>query len=137
MGKAKPWIVDAAEVHGEHADPFRDRAVHETAAIREFLSLDGPDRLYVVAPKGYGKTLLMQAKRMLLQDARKGVILSPSGQLVDRPPSALPIWTREDLGGFVRSYEYWVEVWETAIKIAAVKLFRGHAGSGGMPEARL
>ena len=30
--------------------------IHTTVAIREFLSLDGPDRLYVVAPKGYGKT---------------------------------------------------------------------------------
>jgi class 3 adenylate cyclase len=137
MSKAKPWVVDAAEVHGEDPDPLGQQSIHETAAIREFLSQDGHDRLYVVAPKGYGKTLLLQAKRMLLQRERKGVILSPSGQLVDRPPSALPIWTKEDLESFVRSYEYWVEAWEIAVKVAAVKLFRRHAGHGSTPEAAL
>ncbi|TDH60972.1 hypothetical protein E2C06_19160 [Dankookia rubra] len=128
MSTAKPWIVDAAEVHGDDSDLLAQQPIHATAAIREFLSLDGPDRLYVVAPKGYGKTLLLQAKRMLLQRDRKGVLLSPSGQLVDRPPGSLPIWTKEDLGSFVRSYDYWVETWVMAIKITAVKLFRTYAG---------
>jgi hypothetical protein len=135
MSTAKPWIVDAAEIHGDDSDSSGQQPIHATAAIREFLSLDGPDRLYVVAPKGYGKTLLLQAKRMLLQRDRKGVILSPSGQLVDRPPGGLPIWTKEDLGSFVRSYDYWVETWVMAIKIAAVKLFRHHVGSAAAWDA--
>ena len=130
MSTPKPWIVDAAEIHGDNADMVGTELIHVTSTIRDFLSLDGPDWLYVVAPKGYGKTLLLQAKRMLLQQNRKGIILSPSGQLVDRPPGGLPIWTKEELNGFVRSYDYWVEVWVIAIKIASVRLFRHHVGVG-------
>ncbi|MDO9713356.1 hypothetical protein [Paracraurococcus lichenis] len=137
MSTPKPWIVDAAEVHGDDADASGHQPIHATEAIREFLSLGGPDRLYVVAPKGYGKTLLLQAKRLLLQRERRGVILSPSDQLVDRPPGGLPIWTKEDLGGLVRSYDYWVETWVMAIKIAAVKLYAHHVGAAAWDPATL
>ena len=75
MSKAKPWIVDAAQLQDEADDiaAFRQRILHETDVIADFLSLDGRDKLYVIAPKGYGKTLLLQAKRCCCSSTGKGL----------------------------------------------------------------
>lgn len=134
MARPRTWIVDAALLQDDADDveAFRHGILHETDVIADFLSLDGRDRLFVVAPKGFGKTLLLQVKRLMLQQNRRGMILSPANLLVDRPENLPIAWTREQIEGYVGDYGYWTEVWGMAIRIAAVRtLHRAAREEGG------
>src|SRR5262249_34549299 len=72
--------------------------LHPNPEIRSFLRADNKSTTIVIAPKGFGKTLLLKAKRLSIQD-KYGHIL-PTGALVEKPsglPSVIPTTDYSDL----------------------------------------
>ena len=57
----KPWIIDAANILTKK-DQLNDLGIVATNRIKMFLVDD--EISFVVAPKGFGKTLLLIAKRL-------------------------------------------------------------------------
>ncbi|HEV8226192.1 MAG TPA: hypothetical protein VGQ74_04275 [Methylomirabilota bacterium] len=116
----RAWTVDADDIRV--ADDFDESLLHRTPEIDSFLTPDRDDKFIVIATKGFGKTLLLKAKRILYQrDGRSGCL--PTGNLLDKPIGD-KIFGREALAFFAASALPWSKLWLAAIAMAALK----HAG---------
>ena len=116
----RAWTVDADDIRV--ADDFDESLLHRTPEIESFLTPDRDDKFIVIATKGFGKTLLLKAKRILYQrDGRSGCL--PIGNLLDKPIGD-KIFGREALAFFAASALPWSKLWLAAIAMAALK----HAG---------
>ncbi|MBS0445410.1 MAG: hypothetical protein JSR59_05600 [Proteobacteria bacterium] len=114
----RAWTVDADDIRV--ADDFDESLLHRTPEIDAFLAPDGDDNKFIViGTKGFGKTLLLKAKRVLYQREARAVCL-PSGSLLDKPIGD-KIFNRETLAFFAASALPWSKVWLTAISLAVLK----------------
>ena len=113
----RAWTVDADDIRV--AEDFDDSLLHRTPEIEAFLSADREDKFIVIGTKGFGKTLLLKAKRILYQRAGQSVCL-PSGNLLDKPIGD-KIFSREAIAFFAASPLPWAKVWLTAVALAALK----------------
>jgi class 3 adenylate cyclase len=113
----KAWTVDADDIRV--AEDFEDSLLHHTPEIDEFLSQDRDDKFVVIATKGFGKTFLLKAKRVLYQRSGRAVCL-PDGNLLDKPIGD-KIFGREALELFAASPLWWSKVWLMAIALAVLK----------------
>ena len=119
-GEMRAWTVDADDIRV--ADDFDESLLHRTPEIDSFLTPDRDDKFIVIATKGFGKTLLLKAKRILYQrDGRSGCL--PTGNLLDKPIGD-KIFGREALAFFAASALPWSKLWLAAIAVATLK----HAG---------
>ena len=66
------------------AEDFDEALLHRTPEIDGFLRSDRDDKFIVIGTKGFGKTLLLKAKRILYQREGRAVCL-PTGTLLDKP----------------------------------------------------
>ena len=113
----RAWTVDADDIRV--AEDFDESLLHRTPEIDSFLTPDRDDKFIVIATKGFGKTLLLKAKRILYQrDGRSGCL--PTGNLLDKPIGD-KIFGREALTFFAASALPWSKLWLTAIALAALK----------------
>jgi class 3 adenylate cyclase len=113
----RAWTVDADDIRV--AEDFDESLLHRTPEIDSFLTPDRDDKFIVIATKGFGKTLLLKAKRILYQrESRPGCL--PSGNLLDKPIGD-KIFSREALAFFAASPLPWSKLWLTAIAVAALK----------------
>ncbi len=113
----RAWTVDADDIRV--AEDFDESLLHRTPEIDSFLTPDRDDKFIVIATKGFGKTLLLKAKRILYQrESRPGCL--PSGNLLDKPIGD-KIFGREALAFFAASPLPWSKLWLTAIAVAALK----------------
>ncbi len=119
----RAWTVDADDIRV--AEDFDESLLHRTPEIEAFLNADRDDKFIVIGTKGFGKTLLLKAKRILCQRAGNAVCL-PSGSLLDKPIGD-KIFGRESIAFFAASPLPWSKVWLTAIALAVLK----HAGDAG------
>ena len=87
-----------------------------TPEIEGFLGADRDDKFIVIGTKGFGKTLLLKAKRILYQREGRAVCL-PTGALLDKPIGD-KIFNRELLAFLVVSALPWSKIWLTAIALA-------------------
>ena len=117
------WTVDADDIRV--ADDFNDSLLHRTPEIDAFLRSDGDDKFVIIGTKGFGKTLLLKAKRILYQREGRAVCL-PTGALLDKPIGD-KIFVRDQLAFFVVSPLPWSKIWLTAISLATLK----HLGAVG------
>src|SRR6266446_9827689 len=113
----RAWTVDADDIRV--AEDFDESLLHRTPEIDSFLSPDRDDKFIVIATKGFGKTLLLKAKRILYQGGGRAGCL-PVGNLLDKPIGD-KIFGREALGFFAASALPWSKLWLAAIAIAALK----------------
>jgi hypothetical protein len=113
----RAWTVDADDIRV--AEDFDDTLLHRTPEIDSFLNLDRDDKFIVIGTKGFGKTLLLKAKRILYQRAGRAVCL-PTGNLLDKPIGD-KIFGKEALGFFAASPLPWSRLWLTAIAAATLK----------------
>lgn len=113
----RAWTVDADDIRV--AEDFDEAFLHRTPEIDGFLAPDRDDKFIVIGTKGFGKTLLLKAKRILYQREGRGACL-PSGTLLDKPIGD-KIFARETLAFFAASPLPWAKVWLTAIALAALK----------------
>src|SRR6266498_3246405 len=116
-GQMRAWTVDADDIRV--ADDFDESLLHRTPEIDSFLTPDRDDKFFVIATKGFGKTLLLKAKRILYQqDGRSGCL--PTGNLLDKPIGD-KIFGREALAFFSASALPWAKLWLAAIAVATLK----------------
>src|SRR5262249_28975401 len=64
-GAMRPWTVDADDIRV--AGDLDESLLHKTPEIDAFLTPDRDDKFIVIGTKGFGKTLLLKAKRILYQ----------------------------------------------------------------------
>jgi len=117
----RAWTVDADDIRV--AGDFDESLLHKTPEIDAFLTPDRDDKFIVIGTKGFGKTLLLKAKRILYQRDSRAACL-PTGALLDKPIGD-KIFGREALAIFATSPSPWSKVWLTAIALAVLK----HAGA--------
>jgi class 3 adenylate cyclase len=113
----RAWTVDADDIRV--AEDFDDALIHRTPEIDSFLNLDRDDKFIVIGTKGFGKTLLLKAKRVLYQRDGRAACL-PSGNLLDKPIGD-KIFTKEALAFFGASSLPWSRAWLTAVAAATLK----------------
>ena len=119
----RAWTVDADDIRV--AEDFDESLLHRTPEIEGFLTPGRDDKFIVIGTKGFGKTLLLKAKRILYQREGHAVCL-PSGNLLDKPIGD-KIFGRESIAFFSASPLPWSKVWLTAIAVTALK----HVGASG------
>ena len=113
----RAWTVDADDIRV--AEDFDESLLHRTPEIDGFLRSDRDDKFIVIGTKGFGKTLLLKAKRILYQREGRASCL-PAGVLLDKPIGD-KIFSRELLAFFVVSPLPWSKIWLTAIALATLK----------------
>ncbi len=113
----RAWTVDADDIRV--AEDFDESLLHRTPEIDGFLTPGRDDKFIVIGTKGFGKTLLLKAKRILYQREGHAVCL-PSGNLLDKPIGD-KIFGREQVAFFAASPLPWSKVWLCAIAITALK----------------
>src|SRR5215510_8110125 len=123
-GGMRAWTVDADDIRV--AEDFDEALLHRTPEIDNFLSLDRDDKFIVIGTKGFGKTLLLKAKRILYQ-RRGGTACLPTGNLLDKLIGD-KIFGKEALAFFAASSLPWAKVWLTAIAVTILKHRRQTAG---------
>ena len=119
----RAWTVDADDIRV--AEDFDESFLHRTPEIDSFLTPDRDDKFVVIGTKGFGKTLLLKAKRILYQRDGRAVCL-PTGTLLDKPIGD-KIFGSEAIAFFAASPLPWSKVWLTAIAVATLK----HIGQTG------
>src|SRR5262249_43247434 len=120
-GAMRAWTVDADDIRV--AGDLDESLLHKTPEIDAFLTPDRDDKFIVIGTKGFGKTLLLKAKRILYQRDSRAACL-PTGALLDKPIGD-KIFGREALAIFATSPSPWSKVWLTATAVAVPK----HAGA--------
>ena len=113
----RAWTVDADDIRV--AEDFDESLLHRTPEIDSFLNPDRDDKFIVIGTKGFGKTLLLKAKRILHQRDGKASCL-PVGNLLDKPIGD-KIFGREALAVFAASPLPWSKAWLAAIALATLK----------------
>jgi class 3 adenylate cyclase len=113
----RAWTVDADDIRV--AEDFDEALLHRTPEIDNFLSLDRDDKFIVIGTKGFGKTLLLKAKRILYQRKTRAVCL-PTSNLLDKPIGD-KVFGKDALAFFAASSLPWSKVWLTAIAAATLK----------------
>src|SRR5580765_7752182 len=113
----RAWTVDADDIRV--AEDFDDTLLHHTPEIDSFLNLDRDDKFIVIGTKGFGKTLLLKAKRILYQRDGRAACL-PTGTLLDKPIGD-KVFGKEALTFFAASPLPWSKLWLTAIALATLK----------------
>jgi hypothetical protein len=119
----RAWTVDADDIRV--ADDFDEGLLHRTPEIDTFLTSERDDKFIVIGTKGFGKTLLLKAKRVLYQRENRAACL-PMGALLDKPIGD-KIFSRESIAFFTVSPLPWSKIWLTAVCLATLK----HLGEVG------
>jgi hypothetical protein len=112
----RAWTVDADDI--QIADDLDAALLHRTPWIESFLELKGSDRFIVTATKGFGKTLLLKAKRISYGDGT--AICIPENGLLDKPIGD-KIFNAAMVAVYGESTDNWKRVWLIAIAVATLK----------------
>jgi class 3 adenylate cyclase len=115
----RSWTVDADDI--KIAEDFDDALLHKPPWLEGFLSAGGDEKFIVIGTKGFGKTLLLKAKRVRYQ-ATDGVLCIPINALLDKPIGD-KIFSKDMLEIYAHSTEWWAKVWLISIAAAVLKRF--------------
>ena len=118
-----PWRVEADTLPEMAYDHYRHTLIHETSSIKAYLTPKHHERTILVAPKGYGKTLLLIAKKKSFLEARSGQIVMAENRFIDRPLGIFPVIKRELLELLASDYEFWKSLWKISLSLSAIKAF--------------
>src|SRR5262249_57547921 len=98
---------------------FVDERVKHMREMARLGNRDRDDKDIAIGTKGFGKTLLLKAKRILHQRDGRAACL-PTGNLLDKPIGD-KVFTKEALAFFADSSLPWSRLWLTAIAAATLK----------------
>lgn len=121
----KPWIIDAATFleHSEFSNIEKDDLI-TTNDINMFFDAD--DIHFIIAPKGFGKTLLLIYKRLLYKFYGKvGFKFIPSDSLVDLPKSGVANldWGKLMID-FYQDRQNWEGLWRASISLSIIQTIK-------------
>ena len=112
----KPWTVDADDIR--IAGDLEDTLVYRTPSIDDFLR-QRSDKFIVTATKGFGKTLILKAQRIALEE--NGVLCLPVNGLIDKPVGDR-VFSDQMIRLYANSNENWRRVWLISIAAATLKM---------------
>jgi class 3 adenylate cyclase len=115
----KPWVVDAKDIEPEDLDQFRGHLLHLNNQIADFLDPATTEEVLVIAPKGFGKTLLLKAKRQSMRERYRSML--PDRALVDKPSANPDLMSHREYGGVRETEAYWKALWSVALTLAVEK----------------
>lgn len=113
----RPWTIDADDI--QVAEDFDASLMHRTNWIDDFLTHGRDERFVVTGTKGFGKTLLLKAKRVVYQQSKSTVCL-PENSLLDKPIGD-KIFSTEMVELFGHTSDNWRKVWLISIAVAILK----------------
>lgn len=125
------WPTDADSIRGS-GDVNEDEDLIITEGIRDFLT-KRDTTFFLIAPKGFGKTLLLRYKRLLYQykygyeeeesnngqRVNYGINFIPEFELVDKPQSDI-IFSSEERNLF-KNKENWITLWSISLSLSIIK----------------
>ncbi len=114
----KPWTVDADDIR--IAGDLDYKLLHRTPSIDDFLR-QRSDQFIVTATKGFGKTLLVKAQRIELEE--KGVLCLPDNALIDKPVGDR-VFSARMIRLYSESTENWRRVWLISMAAATLKALK-------------
>ncbi len=118
----KAWVSDAARFLDpqEHSEIKKNDLIL-TNKISRFI--DDDDLNFVIAPKGFGKTLLLIYKRLSYKfNKKKGFIFIPHDNLVDLPKSGAAYLDWGILRiKFYQDRRIWEGLWRASISLSIIK----------------
>jgi hypothetical protein len=112
----RAWTVDADDI--QIADDLDATLLHRTPWIESFLELKRSDRFIVTATKGFGKTLLLKAKRIGYADGT--AVCIPENGLLDKPIGD-KVFNAAMVALYGESTDNWKRIWLIAIAAATLK----------------
>ena len=112
----RAWTVDADDI--QIADDLDAALLHRTPWIESFLEQKRSDQFIVTATKGFGKTLLLKAKRISYGDGAAMCI--PENGLLDKPIGD-KVFNAGMIALYGESTDNWKRVWLIAIAVAVLK----------------
>ena len=115
----KPWVVDAKDIEPEDLDQFSGQLLHLNNRIADFLDPATTDEVLVIAPKGFGKTLLLKAKRQSMRERYRTML--PERALVDKPSANPDLMSHREYGSIRETEAYWKALWSIALTLAVEK----------------
>ncbi len=115
----KPWVVDAKDIEPEDLDQFSGQLLHLNNQIADFLDPATTEEVLVIAPKGFGKTLLLKAKRQSMRDRYRTML--PERALVDKPSANPDLMSHREYGAVRETEAYWKALWSIALTLAVEK----------------
>lgn len=113
----RPWTIDADDI--QVAEDFDASLLHRTNWIDDFLASGRDERFIVTGTKGFGKTLLLKAKRVVYQQSKSTVCL-PENALLDKPIGD-KIFSAEMVELYGHTTDNWRKVWLISIAAAVLK----------------
>ena len=115
----KPWVVDAKDIEPEDLDQFSGQLLHLNNQIADFLDPATTEEVLVIAPKGFGKTLLLKAKRQSMRERYRTML--PERALVDKPSANPDLMSHREYGSVRETEAYWKALWSIALTLAVEK----------------
>jgi hypothetical protein len=112
----RAWTVDADDI--QIADDLDVTLLHRTSWIESFLEQKRSDQFIVTATKGFGKTLLLKAKRISYGDG--ATVCIPDNGLLDKPIGD-KVFNAGMIALYGESTDNWKRVWLISIAVAVLK----------------
>ena len=120
----QPWIHDAGSfVPSEESRAF----ICQNTPIKRYLNVgDHETQLFLVAPKGLGKTMLLKYKSYLYREKLKNSLKYnvDSDELIESFMINYPSFSKKDLLQF-KNQETWAQLWKFCLLICIIKTY-GH-----------
>src|SRR5947209_17232240 len=118
-----PWRVEADTLPEMAYDHYRHTLIHETSSIKAYLAPRHQERTILVAPKGYGKTLLLIAKKTSFLQSPDGAVVMAENRFIDRPFGRFPFLSKPVMEIIASDYEFWKSLWRISLVLAAIKAY--------------
>jgi hypothetical protein len=125
----RAWTVDADDI--QIADDLDVTLLHRTSWIESFLEQKRSDQFIVTATKGFGKTLLLKAKRISYGHGTTTCI--PDNSLLDKPIGD-KVFNAGMIALYGESTDNWKRVWLISIAVAVLKRLGMVAGLKVNPQ---
>jgi hypothetical protein len=106
--QSRSWDPDADAIN--ISDDWNAIVLVDTPRCMEFLSsADHDKKFFIVAPKGYGKTLLLKHKSHLYRDTKTGAVFIPETQLCEKlGQMTMPLSVQTSV---FHQYDFWTSAW--------------------------
>lgn len=116
------WNFDANSIRPiDISDTYIDTLLVTNPVIIDYLDIERDSKYFIVAPKGYGKTLLMKAKSHKIRSKSKaGSLYIPQGQLCENLSTYKPRISLEEINQF-KDRQIWEEIWQMCFLVLIIK----------------
>lgn len=114
----KAWHHDADTVSID--DNWDSMTLVRNSSISNFLNTKNDQKFFVIAPKGYGKTLLLKAKSHIYREKKEDYVFIPKNDLCEKLTYQTVSFSVDDLNKY-RLTTHWTELWKLSLSILILR----------------